>query len=83
MQARNTSQFILQQFKESGVDFIQPSGCVRFVKSFIDKLPPQWASYNRDQLISEISKLCDYGASTGKLIRKRRNDVKGYIYEIK
>ncbi len=82
MTVRNVTQYLIQAFKNNGVETIQPNASVRFVTSLIDELPRSWHGLGRDELVKKIRETCELGASGGKLKRRRVKDVKGYVYDI-
>ncbi len=82
MAKRNTTQFLIETFKEQGVETIQPNSTVRLVSMHLDSLPTSWQGLSRDALVKKVREVCELGASGGKLKRRRMAEVKGYVYDI-
>lgn len=82
MKTRNPTQYLIQKFKEEGVECIVPISSVRFVKSHLEALPEDWQDLTLEPLVKRIRETCERGVSGGFLKRKRNKNVSGYVYEI-
>jgi hypothetical protein len=82
MKTRSPTLYLIEKFKANGVVTISPNASVRFVRSIIEALPHDWQDIDRDALLKKIREICEQGAATGLLKRKRDKSISGYVYEI-
>lgn len=82
MTTRNPSQLLIDKHIEAGYDSIQPSACVRFIQPLLEQMPEDWQNLNHDSLIKKIRMHCEQSTATGKLKRKRFQNISGYVYFI-